>query len=268
VLAELYELVAPHLTEKQRRLLAGAGARALGRLFRLARTHERREPGSVAVGAATGCNQTGPPPSEGTDARPGPDRTNGPRRPGATGAVPRRGPPGGMGCTQPATGEPDHGPAAGLAALSATALPAARAVPGTTERVSVASDGTQGNHISGRPGAPVSSIDGRLVVFFSAASNLVAGDTNGCTFTAVSFSNCPTSSPTPASSPARADRPGPRGLAPLRGREGSRAGRSFAVRRRALLAWGCDSEDQPPWAAEVNRAPIGHRESTLSCGDP
>jgi transposase len=31
VLAELYELAAPHLTEKQRRLLAGAGARALGR---------------------------------------------------------------------------------------------------------------------------------------------------------------------------------------------------------------------------------------------
>jgi transposase len=30
VLAGLYELVAPHLTEKQRRLLAGAGARALG----------------------------------------------------------------------------------------------------------------------------------------------------------------------------------------------------------------------------------------------
>jgi Rhodopirellula transposase DDE domain len=31
VLAELFELVAPHLTEKQRRLLAGAAARALGR---------------------------------------------------------------------------------------------------------------------------------------------------------------------------------------------------------------------------------------------
>jgi hypothetical protein len=31
VLAGLYELVAPHLTERQRRLLAGAGARALGR---------------------------------------------------------------------------------------------------------------------------------------------------------------------------------------------------------------------------------------------
>ena len=31
MLAGLYELVAPHLTEKQRRLLAGAAARALGR---------------------------------------------------------------------------------------------------------------------------------------------------------------------------------------------------------------------------------------------
>jgi hypothetical protein len=31
VLGGLYELIAPHLTEKQRRLLAGAGARALGR---------------------------------------------------------------------------------------------------------------------------------------------------------------------------------------------------------------------------------------------
>jgi Rhodopirellula transposase DDE domain len=31
VLAGLFELIAPHLTEKQRRLLAGAGARALGR---------------------------------------------------------------------------------------------------------------------------------------------------------------------------------------------------------------------------------------------
>jgi hypothetical protein len=31
VLAGLFELMAPHLTEKQRRLLAGAGARTLGR---------------------------------------------------------------------------------------------------------------------------------------------------------------------------------------------------------------------------------------------
>jgi hypothetical protein len=66
----------------------------------------------------------------------------------------------------------------GLAALSATALPLAHAAPGTTERVSVASDGTQGNHISGRRGAPTSSADGRLVAFDSLASNLAAGDTN------------------------------------------------------------------------------------------
>ena len=47
---------------------------------------------------------------------------------------------------------------------------------GTTERVSVANDGSQGN------GASVYaqiSADGRFVVFSSYASNLVAGDTNG-----------------------------------------------------------------------------------------
>ena len=47
---------------------------------------------------------------------------------------------------------------------------------GTTERVSVASDGTQGNGESG--GASISA-DGRFVGFSSLASNLVAGDTNG-----------------------------------------------------------------------------------------
>ena len=67
----------------------------------------------------------------------------------------------------------------GLAALSATALPAAYAAPGTTERVSVASDGTQADNISGRRGAPTSSADGRLVAFDSLASNLVPGDANG-----------------------------------------------------------------------------------------
>ena len=66
----------------------------------------------------------------------------------------------------------------GLAALSATALPAAHAAPGTTERVSVASDGTQADSISGRRGAPAASADGRFVVFDSLASNLVPGDTN------------------------------------------------------------------------------------------
>jgi len=46
---------------------------------------------------------------------------------------------------------------------------------GTTERVSVATDGSQGNFDSI---APAVSADGRYVAFSSAASNLVAGDTN------------------------------------------------------------------------------------------
>lgn len=44
-----------------------------------------------------------------------------------------------------------------------------------TTRVSVASDGTQGNNFSGHPSV---SVDGRLVAFFSHATNLVAGDNN------------------------------------------------------------------------------------------
>jgi hypothetical protein len=47
---------------------------------------------------------------------------------------------------------------------------------GTTERVSVDSAGNEGNHVSGGPAAL--SADGMLVVFGSAASNLVSGDTN------------------------------------------------------------------------------------------
>ena len=47
---------------------------------------------------------------------------------------------------------------------------------GTTERVSVALDGTQGN---ARSLSPALSADGRFVAFASTASNLVAGDTNG-----------------------------------------------------------------------------------------
>src|SRR3989441_47631 len=46
---------------------------------------------------------------------------------------------------------------------------------GTTERVSGASDGTQGNDASA---GPALSADGRLVAFHSTATNLVAGDTN------------------------------------------------------------------------------------------
>ena len=59
---------------------------------------------------------------------------------------------------------------------------------GKTERVSVASDGSQGNESSGfsviAPNGidlaygPLITSDGRTVVFMSNASNLVAGDTN------------------------------------------------------------------------------------------
>src|SRR3989304_1565093 len=45
-----------------------------------------------------------------------------------------------------------------------------------TTRVSVASDGTQGNGMSGGPSI---SADGRYVAFSSVATNLAAGDTNG-----------------------------------------------------------------------------------------
>src|SRR5438876_3336677 len=47
---------------------------------------------------------------------------------------------------------------------------------GTTERVSVASDGTQENVSSH---SPAMSANGRFVAFDSFASNLVPGDTNG-----------------------------------------------------------------------------------------
>jgi len=47
---------------------------------------------------------------------------------------------------------------------------------GTTERISVASDGTQGDNFSN--GGSVSA-DGRYVAFWGAATNLVEGDTNG-----------------------------------------------------------------------------------------
>ncbi|MBU1751097.1 MAG: hypothetical protein KKA73_25720 [Chloroflexi bacterium] len=59
-----------------------------------------------------------------------------------------------------------------LAWLTTSAL----ATAGETTRVSVASDGTQGNN--GSDGASISA-DGRYVAFGSSASNLVSGDTNG-----------------------------------------------------------------------------------------
>jgi len=49
---------------------------------------------------------------------------------------------------------------------------------GTIKRISVASDGTQGNNYSGGPSI---SADGGYVAFYSLASNLVSGDTNNST---------------------------------------------------------------------------------------
>lgn len=56
----------------------------------------------------------------------------------------------------------------------------------TNTRISVATDGTQGNATTGQPGrggygsyAPAISADGRMVSFVSESSNLVPGDTNG-----------------------------------------------------------------------------------------
>lgn len=49
---------------------------------------------------------------------------------------------------------------------------------GETTRVSVASDGTQGNARSGEQNAPSLSADGRYVAFVSRATNLVMDDTN------------------------------------------------------------------------------------------
>ncbi len=49
-------------------------------------------------------------------------------------------------------------------------------VNGQTERISMASDGTEGN---GNSYLPALSADGRYVTFSSTASNLVSGDTNG-----------------------------------------------------------------------------------------
>ena len=51
-----------------------------------------------------------------------------------------------------------------------------RLAGGKTERVSVASDGAQGD---GPSFDPATSADGRFVAFISHATNLVPGDTNG-----------------------------------------------------------------------------------------
>jgi Tol biopolymer transport system component len=61
--------------------------------------------------------------------------------------------------------------ATGLMALPAGAAPAS-----ATIRVSVASDGTQGNNMSGRFSAPALSRDGQVTAFDSTATNLVPND--------------------------------------------------------------------------------------------
>lgn len=67
-----------------------------------------------------------------------------------------------------------------LAALLAWAwaTPAQAGLPGTLSRVSLGSGGMQGNAASDENGAPAISAHGRYVVFSSAATNLVPGDTN------------------------------------------------------------------------------------------
>lgn len=64
----------------------------------------------------------------------------------------------------------------GVIACALLLLPAASAGPGATLRLSVATGGLQGN---GRSFVPAISADGRFAAFYSDASNLVAGDTNG-----------------------------------------------------------------------------------------
>ena len=59
--------------------------------------------------------------------------------------------------------------------LRETCLAASTNCLPSTSRVSVASDGTEGN---GGSGSPSVSADGRFVAFVSGATNLVTGDTN------------------------------------------------------------------------------------------
>jgi Tol biopolymer transport system component len=68
-------------------------------------------------------------------------------------------------------------PLAGLALWSMCVGAAAQNGLGTTERVSVATSGEQGNGAGGS-GFPSLGADGRYVAFYSMASNLVPGDTN------------------------------------------------------------------------------------------
>src|SRR5262245_52104408 len=62
----------------------------------------------------------------------------------------------------------------GLLAAPANAVPAA-----TTERVSIGTNGQQGNFMAGRFAGPAIDADGSVVAFDSEASTLVPGDSNG-----------------------------------------------------------------------------------------
>jgi hypothetical protein len=69
---------------------------------------------------------------------------------------------------------------------------------GTTERVSVSSDEQQADGSSPEPGVrgftasgPDISADGRLIAFFSSATNLVQGDTNTCPLFFQTTGTCP-----------------------------------------------------------------------------
>src|SRR5262245_48945203 len=65
-----------------------------------------------------------------------------------------------------------------LVSVGALVSSALAAPTGRTVRVSVATDGTQGNEMSGRFTRPAISGDGRITAFDSVATTLVEGDTN------------------------------------------------------------------------------------------
>lgn len=68
--------------------------------------------------------------------------------------------------------------ALGAVAILTAALVAPVRAQGTTELVSVATSGAQGNDISARFSVPAISADGKIVAFDSQAKNLVPGDSN------------------------------------------------------------------------------------------
>ncbi|MDQ3930802.1 MAG: S-layer homology domain-containing protein, partial [Chloroflexota bacterium] len=80
--------------------------------------------------------------------------------------------------TSAGAGHPDQGTKLRPSTQGVPASPLATLA--TTERVSLANDASQGNAASGVEGIPTGvSADGRFVAFYSFASNLVPGDTNG-----------------------------------------------------------------------------------------